>query len=71
MNDDSQDDAVGGFSRDAKFLRHNDFAFELGARPHLLHRLVARLLRRQNLIFFGQTISRVHDPIRHLTVVGE
>jgi len=71
MDDDREQDAIRGFTHDAKFLRQDQLAVELDALAHLSHRLFTWPPRRQNFVLLGQTVPRVHDPIRDFSVIGE
>lgn len=65
------DDAVARFAQEPELVRHDQGVIDEDAPQHALHGAVVRPRWRHHVVFLGQTVARVHDPVRQLAVVSQ
>lgn len=71
VDGDRQDEALARFAENANLFRNDPLAFDHETIAHILQCSFGRPGSRQNVIFLGQAVFRMHDPVGEITVVGE
>jgi hypothetical protein len=71
MDDDLDHQTFGGLADDPDLLRHDPLAFDRDAVAQALDRGIRWSGEGEDVILLVEPVARMHDPIRHVPVVGQ